>query len=222
MTMKRELDLLKLYPKSNRPIEDRGKKVTENDRAIARKFDKEYFDGDRLTGYGGYSYDPRFWTSTVSHIAETYLLGQDSKILDVGCAKGFMLYDFSLFLPKAEIRGVDISSYAKENAIEPIKSNISLSNANNLPFEDNYFDLVIAINTLHNLPLIDCKQAFREISRVSKRDSFVMNDAWRDEKGKESMLKWNLTALTYMSCDEWLNLFDEVGYEGDYYWFFAE
>ena len=94
--------------------------------------------------------------------------------------------------------------------------------ANNLPFPDDYFDLVIAINTLHNLPLIDCKQAFREINRVTKNNSFVMNDAWRDAKGKQSMLKWNLTALTYMSCDDWKELFKEVDYKGDYYWFFAE
>ena len=103
-----------------------------------------------------------------------------------------------------------------------MKENIVVSNANNLPFPDDYFDLVIAINTLHNLPLIDCKQAFREINRVTKNNSFVMNDAWKDDKGKRAMLKWNLTALTYMSCDEWLNFFKEVEYKGDYYWFFAE
>ena len=122
----------------------------------------------------------------------------------------------------AEIKGIDISSYAKENAKEEMKENIFVSNANNLPFEDNYFDLVIAINTLHNQPLIDCKESFREINRVSKGDSFVMNDAWNDEDGKKSMLNWNLTALTYMSCDDWKDLFKEVGYKGHYYWFFAE
>ena len=124
-------------------------------------------------------------------------------------------------IPGAEIKGVDISNYAKENSIESMQDNIMVANANNLPFPDDYFDLVIAINTLHNLPLIDCKQAFREISRVTDKDSFVMNDAWRDSKGEENMLKWNLTALTYMSCDDWIKFFDSVGYKGDYYWFFA-
>ena len=133
-----------------------------------------------------------------------------------------MMYDLSLLIPEAEIKGVDISQYAKDYAIEPMQENIVVSNANNLPFPDDYFDLVIAINTLHNLPLIDCKQAFREINRVTKHNSFVMNDAWRDKKGKQSMLNWNLTALTYMSCDDWEELFNEVDYKGDYYWFFAE
>jgi len=220
--MQREIDLLKFYPKSKRPIEDRGNLVTDIDRAVARKFDVEYFDGDRLTGYGGYGYSPRFWTDTVAHIVDVYSLSNDSKILDIGCAKGYMMYDLSLLIPEAEIKGVDISQYAKDHAIEPMKENIVVSNANNLPFPDDYFDLVIAINTLHNLPLIDCKQAFREINRVTKNNSFVMNDAWKDDKGKRAMLKWNLTALTYMSCDEWLNFFKEVEYKGDYYWFFAE
>ena len=220
--MGKELNLLKFYPKSSRPIEERGNKITEKDRAVARKFDKEYFDGDRLTGYGGYDYHPRFWTDTVAHIVDVYSLSNDSKILDIGCAKGYMMYDLSLLIPEAEIKGVDISQYAKDHAIEPMKENIVVSNANNLPFPDDYFDLVIAINTLHNLPLIDCKQAFREINRVTRNNSFVMNDAWRDAKGKQSMLSWNLTALTYMSCDDWEDLFKEVDYKGDYYWFFAE
>ena len=133
-----------------------------------------------------------------------------------------MMHDFSLLLPEAEIIGIDISAYAKENSIDSMRDNIYIGSANNLPFEDNSFDLVIAINTLHNLPLIDCKQAFKEINRVSNKNSFVMNDAWRDEKGKQSMLNWNLTALTYMSCNDWEKLFKEVSYSGDYYWFFAE
>ena len=220
--MKREVNLLEFYPKSKRPIDDRGNLITEQDRAIARKFDVEYFDGDRLTGYGGYNYNPRFWTDTVAHIKDFYHLDDNSKILDIGCAKGYMMHDLSLLIPGAEIKGVDVSNYAKENSIESMQDNIVVANANNLPFPDDYFDLVIAINTLHNLPLIDCKQAFREINRVTKNNSFVMNDAWRDAKGKQSMLKWNLTALTYMSCDDWEELFKEVDYKGDYYWFFAE
>ena len=220
--MKREVNLLEFYPQSKRPIDDRGNLITEQDRAIARKFDVEYFDGDRLTGYGGYNYNPRFWTDTVAHIKDFYHLDDNSKILDIGCAKGYMMHDLSLLIPGAEIKGVDVSNYAKENSIESMQDNIVVANANNLPFPDDYFDLVIAINTLHNLPLIDCKQAFREINRVTKNNSFVMNDAWRDAKGKQSMLKWNLTALTYMSCDDWEELFIEVDYKGDYYWFFAE
>ena len=155
-------------------------------------------------------------------MVEYYELSNSSKILDVGCAKGYMMYDLSLLIPGAEIKGLDISHYAKENSLVEMKESITVGNANNLPFEDNYFDLVIAINTLHNLPLVDCKEAFREISRVTKDHSFVMNDAWNDDKGKDSMLKWNLTALTYMSCEDWKKLFTEVEYKRDYYWFFAE
>lgn len=219
--MQTEINLLKFYPQSNRPIDERGCLVTDQDRAVARKFDIEYFDGNRLTGYGGYNYNPRFWTKTVAYLKDFYNLDNDSKILDIGCAKGYMMHDLSLLIPDAEIKGIDISQYAKDHAIDSMKDNIVVSNANNIPFPDDYFDLVIAINTLHNLPLIDCKQAFRELNRVAKKDAFVMNDAWRNHEEKESMLKWNLTALTYMSCKDWKELFNSVGYQGDYYWFFA-
>ena len=219
--MGQEINLLRFYPTSKRPIEERANQVSETDKAKARKFDKEYFDGDRLTGYGGYKYNPKFWTDTVRYIVDYYKLTPDSKILDIGCAKGFMMHDLSLILPNAEIKGIDISSYAKENSIDSMSEHIIVGNANNLPYEDDYFDLVIAINTLHNLPLIDCKEAFREINRVSCKHAFVMNDAWIDDEGKSSMMKWNLTALTYMSVDDWLKIFDEVNYKGDYYWFFA-
>ena len=163
-----EINLLKFYPTSNRPIDERGSLIKESDRAIARKFDVEYFDGDRLTGYGGYSYNPKFWTETVRYIVDYYGLDKSSKILDIGCAKGFMMHDLSLLLPEAEIIGIDISAYAKENSIDSMRDKIHIGSANNLPFEDNSFDLVIAINTLHNLPLIDCKQAFKEINRVRR------------------------------------------------------
>lgn len=220
--MGQEINLLDLYPKSQRPIEERAKLITEEHRAIARKFDVEYFDGDRLTGYGGYNYHPRFWTATVSRFRDHYNLQENARILDVGCAKGFMVYDFSLLMPKAEILGIDISKYAYEHAKPEVKPFIQVANVNNIPFPDKYFDLVICINTIHNLPLIDCKQALREIQRVTRRDAFVMNDAWRNDAEKESMLKWNLTALTYMHVDDWKKLYQEVGYTGDYYWFIAE
>ena len=139
--MGKEENLLKFYPQSNRPIKERGNLITEKDRAKARKFDIEYFDGDRLTGYGGYNYNPRFWTDTVSYMVKYYGLSNNSKILDVGCAKGYMMYDLSLLIPGAEIKGLDISSYAKENSLVEMKENITVGNANNLPFEDNYFDL---------------------------------------------------------------------------------
>lgn len=214
-----EIDLLVNYPKTTRQVEERGQEKTEDDRKIARKFGQDYFDGDRRFGYGGYTYQPRFWQPVVPTIIEYYGLDDESSILDVGCGKGFMLHDFALALPGAELKGIDISSYAVSNAIDKVKSNIAVGNAKELPFEDQSFDLVISINTIHNLPLEECKQALKEIQRVSRRDAFITVDAYRTEEEKKRMDAWNLTALTYMHVDEWEKLFKEVGYEGDYYWF---
>jgi len=217
-----EVNLLDRYPRANRPIDERGRLVTEEHRRIARQFGKEYFDGGRLNGYGGYSYHPRFWTETVRRFRDHYQLPEEAAVLDVGCAKGFMMHDFKQLMPKMTIAGLDISPYAYEQAIEDMKPFIKVGNAKALPYPDKSFDLVISINTIHNLPLDDCKQSLREIMRVTRKHAFVTADAWRADQERERMVKWNLTALTYMHVDDWKRLFNDVGYRGDYYWFIAE
>ena len=137
----------------------------------------------------------------------------------MGCAKGFMLYDFSRFLPGISLSGVDISNYAISNAIEPMKECLQVADALNLPFEDNSFDLVISITTVHNFDRKDCIKSLNEISRVSKNNCFITVDAYRNEIEKNAMFAWNLTAKTMLHTREWENLFDEAGYDGDYYWF---
>ena len=222
VTRMARVNLLDLYPRSKRPIEERGKLVTEEHRRVARQFGKEYFDDDRLYGYGGYSYHPRFWQATVKRFRDYYRLAEDASVLDVGCAKGFMLHDFKELMPNLTIAGIDISEYAIAHAIETVKPFLRMGNTKELPYEDKSFDLVISINTIHNLPLEECKQALREIQRVSRKHAFITVDAWRTEEERERLMKWNLTALTYMHVDDWENLFAEVSYIGDYYWFIAE
>lgn len=217
-----EINLLDRYPKSNRPLDERASLITEGHRAEARKFGESFFDGDRLTGYGGYGYHPKFWTETVKRFRDHYRLRDNASVLDVGCAKGFMMYDFKKLMPEISIAGIDISTYAVANAIEEMRPYISAGNAKDLPFDDNAFDLVISINAVHNLELDDCKTALQEIQRVSRKHAFVTMDAWRNEEEKRRMLEWNLTALTYMHVEEWKALFQEVGYTGDYWWFIAE
>lgn len=217
--MEQEIDLLKNYPKANRNVKERGTTKTEEDRAIARKFDKEFFDGDRKHGYGGFSYHPRFWQPVIPTFQEYYQLSEQNSVLDVGAAKGFMLFDFKELIPEIKVRGVDISSYAIMNAKEEVKSFLQVADATALPFDENSFDLVISINTIHNLDRDDLATALQEIERVSRKHSFITVDAYRTDEEKELMYAWNLTAKTIMHVDEWKKFFKEVGYTGDYYWF---
>lgn len=217
-----EINLMDQYPRTKRPIEERARAVTEEQLAVAGQFGKEYFDGDRLFGYGGYYYHPRFFQKTVKRFRDYYQLADNASVLDVGCAKGFMLHDFKELMPNITIAGLDISEYALEHAIETVKPFLRLGNAKELPYEDNSFDLVISINTAHNLPLEECKQALREIQRVSRKHAFICLDAWRTDEERENMMKWKLAAKTYMSVNDWKKLFAEIGFTGDYYWFIAK
>jgi ubiquinone/menaquinone biosynthesis C-methylase UbiE len=146
-------------------------------------------------------------------------LSSESSLLDVGCAKGFMLHDIAEVIPGIKLKGVDVSEYAINTAIENMKQNVQVADARELPFEDNSFDVVISINTVHNLEKDDLAKALKEIERVSKGRSFVTVDAYNSEEEKERMYAWNLTAKTIMSVDDWVGFFEDVGYTGDYYWF---
>ena len=214
-----EIDLLVNYPKAKRDVEARGQEKTEEDRVIARKFGKEFFDGDRSHGYGGFNYNPRFWTPVVPTLKNHFALSSESSLLDIGCGKGFMLYDISKQIPGISIRGIDVSEYAITNSIKDIQSDLQVADARILPFEDNSFDVVISINTIHNLEIEDLALALDEIERVSKGKSFITVDAYNSVEEKERMYAWNLTAKTIMSVDEWVAFFNDVGYTGDYYWF---
>ncbi len=214
-----EINLLEKYPRTNRNLQERGEQKTEDVRRVARQFGKEFFDGARQFGYGGYHYNPRFWQPVVPDFQKYYQLSAGSSILDVGCAKGFMLYDFLQAIPGIKVRGIDISGYAIDQALAEVKPFVMVADAKQLPFPDQSFDLVISINTIHNLPLKECQQALSEIQRVTKKNAFITVDAYRTPEEKERMDLWNLTAKTYMHVDAWEELFEQVGYKGDYYWF---
>jgi len=215
----KEIDLLARYPKAKRDLSKRLENKTDKDRKIAREFGKDFFDGHRSHGYGGFSYNPKYWTDVIKDFVKFYDLQDGSKILDVGCAKGFMLYDFYLFNDTFELSGIDISSYAISNSMNEVKKFLKVADAKKLPYETDEFDLVISINTIHNLDLDECGEALKEISRVSKKNSFITVDAYNNDTEKERMNAWNLTAKTIMSTSEWKEFFKTYNYEGDFYWF---
>ena len=214
-----EIDLLKNYPKTKRNVKERGKVKTEKDRKIAREFGKDFFDGDRKNGYGGFHYNPRFWQPVIPTFKKHFGLTSSSTVLDIGCAKGFMLHDMAELIPGITVKGIDISKYAIENTIEDMKPHVQVANAKELPFESNSFDLVISITTVHNLERDECGKALQEIERVSRGKSFITLDAYRNDDEKKLMYAWNLTGRTIMHVNQWKQFFKKVGYTGDYYWF---
>ena len=188
---------------------------------VARKYGQEYWDGDRRYGYGGYRYDGR-WGAVARKLIEAYNLSEDAKILDVGCGKGYLLYEFKRLLPKARIAGFDISEYAIENAKEEIRDSVFVHRAQDpCKFSDNEFDLVISVTTLHNLPLPELHAALREIERVG-RNKYVVVESYRNEAELFNLECWALTAEAFFSSVEWPWLFRHFGYTGDYEFIYFE
>ena len=211
-----EINLLAKYPKSKRSVKNRieNKEVA---REVALNFAREYFDGSREQGYGGYHYDGR-WLPIAGDFIQHFNLKPGDRVLDVGCAKGFLVYDLMKTLPGLEAYGLDISEYALLNALPELIGRLHLGNATHLPFPDNSFQAIISINTIHNLDLEECIAALREIERVSAGNSFVQVDAYTNPEEKKAFEDWMLTAKTYGTPQDWREIFQEAGFTGDYYW----
>ena len=182
---------------------------------IAKRYDHEYWDGDRKFGYGGYTYDGR-WHIIAKQMCEHYGLKAGDRVLDVGCGKSFLLYEFTQVVPGLEVVGIDISEYAIENAKEEVRDCLQVADARKLPFEDNSFDLVFSINTIHNLYCQDMVAALKEMERVSRKDKYLVVESYQTEEQKVNMMCWVLTGECFFHDSEWEWIFDIAGYTGDH------
>ena len=189
--------------------------------SLAKKYDFDYWDGDRRVNYGGYRYIIDRWKPVAEAMIDYYNLNDDSKILDVGCGKGFLLYEFSKILPNSKLYGLDISDYAIKNSKEEIRSNLVQGNSNKLEWEDNFFDLVISINTFHNLHNYDLEKSLLEFERVGK-NKYLCVESYRTEEEKANLLYWQVTCEAFCTPEEWKWWFEKTLYTGDHSFIFFE
>ena len=212
-----EVDLLRALPAVKRNIQKRREAKSPEAIAIAKQFGEVYFDGPREFGYGGYRYDGR-WIPVSRDIVAHFDLKPGMRVLDVGCAKGFLVKDLMKVCPGLEVFGLDISLYALMHCEPEVVGRLHLGTAEKLPFPDHSFDCVISLNTVHNFPRPRALNVMREIERVSRDRSFVQIDSFHTPEQKEIFESWVLTAEFYDYPDGWKRLFAEAGYSGDYYW----
>ena len=188
---------------------------------LAKKWDYDYWDGDRRINYGGYRYMPGRWEKVARAMAEHYGIKAGDRILDIGCGKGYLLYDFTLVVPGVEVHGIDISRYAIGNAKEEVKERLRVGNATSLPWPDGHFDLAISIQTLHNLHCYDLDKALHEMQRVAKR-KYLCVESYRNETEKANLLYWQVTCEAFNTPEEWAWWFRQTGYTGDHSFIYFE
>jgi SAM-dependent methyltransferase len=189
---------------------------------LAKQWGYDYWDGDRRINYGGYRYLEGRWEKVARAMVDYYDLPERPRILDIGCGKGFLLFDFLKVLPEAEIYGIDISDYAIAHSKDEIRDRLQVGNATQLPWQDNYFDLVISINTFHNLPNYDLDRSLREMERVGKTHKYLCVESYRTEEEKANLLYWQVTCEAFCTPQEWEWWFQQTGYIGDYSFIYFE
>ena len=216
-----EVNLLARLPVSNRNVKKREQAKTAGNIALSREFGEQYFDGPREVGYGGYRYDGR-WIPIAEDIAKHFGLKGGDRVLDIGCAKGFLVKDLMSVCPGLEVFGLDISEYALMHCEPEVVGRLHLGSADKLPFPDNSFSAVISINTIHNFERHDAVRAVREVQRLAPGRGFIQVDSYHTPAQHELFMSWVLTAKFHDYPDGWLRLFEEAGYTGDWYWTILE
>lgn len=188
----------------------------------AKEYEFDYWDGDRRYGYGGYRYVDDRWKRVAQPLIDRYGLKPNARILDVGCGKGFLLYEFSRLLPEAEIVGFDISHHGLADAKPEIRDRLFNYRAQDrYPWGDGHFDLVISVNSLHNLRLFELQTALQEIERVGK-NKYVCLESYRNEQELFNLQCWALTCESFFDTAEWIWLYQHFGYTGDYEFIYFE
>jgi len=212
-----EVNLLAKLPSGKRNLNARATAKTDEHIRISREYGQKYFDGPREYGYGGYRYDGR-WLPVARDIIQHFGLRPGDRVLDVGCAKGFLVKDLLDVLPGLEAFGLDISRYALDNCEPEVIGRLHLGNAMELPFPDQSFQAAVSINTIHNLERRDCIRALGELQRVTGGRAFVQVDSYQTPEQKAVFEDWVLTAKFHDYPEGWINLFRQAGYTGDYHW----
>lgn len=189
---------------------------------LAKQWGYDYWDGDRRINYGGYNYIPGRWEKVAKAMVDHYGIKAGDRILDIGCGKGYLMFDFTKVVPGVEVHGLEISKYAIENAKEEIKDNITEGNATHLPFEDNSFDFVYSLNVLHVLHCYDLDLALREMERVGTNNKYLCVESYRTEEEKANLMYWQVTCEAFNTPEEWDWWFENCGYSGDHSFIYFE
>ena len=189
---------------------------------IAKQYDKNYWDGERRYGYGGYSYMPGRWKPVAEALIQKYNLINDSSVLDVGCGKAFLLYEMKLLLPGLRVVGFDISKHGLADAKEGIRNSLFIHRAqDSYPFKDGEFDLVISLGCFHNLRIFELEKALTETERVGKQ-GYIMLESYRNELEHFNLQCWALTCESFFDHEEWPWIYEHFGYKGDYEFIYFE
>jgi len=213
----REFNLLDNYPKLDQPRYVAKNLRTINHRIISGEREKDFFDGNRNYGYGGFTYDGR-WKKVADKLSNEYGLNNKSAFLQLNSEKGFLLKDLKEKNSKMKIQGLETSNYAVENTVQEVKENVKkVTDYLSLGFKDKEFDFVMALGVIYTLTINDAIKVLKEIERVGKGKSFITLASYTNEDDYWLFKDWTLIGTTILKREEWVEVLKAANYSGDYF-----
>ena len=185
----------------------------------ARKYGVANWDGERRYGYGGYHYQPGRFKPMAEALIERYDLKPGDSVLDIGCGKGFLLYELQQLMP-LHLDGIERSTYAIEHKHPDLKATILNGRIENTVYAGVY-DLVVSLGCLHNLTLRELHVALPIIAKSAK-NGYLMVESFRNVQEWFNLTAWCLTAESIMRPEDWCFLYEMYGYKGDYEFIYFE
>ena len=164
--------------------------------------------------------------SKLTNWALSYLtIKENDIILDIGCGGGKTVNKLANIVGKGKVYGIDfsdvsvqLSSKLNRNNIALGRVNIQKANVSLLPFADNYFDIVTAIETYFFWP--DLKNDMKEVFRVMKPKGklLIVSEVYRNSENEKSINRWSEFSNTtdfmqYQTKKEFKQTFKNAGYQ---------
>ena len=177
---------------------------------VSKEFDEDYYERGPDSGkslYSNYKWLPELTIPMAFNLIETLHIGRDRKVLDFGCAKGFLVKAFRLL--SREAYGVDVSRYCIDQTHPDVKEYCKHSDGIDIPF-DHSFDWTIAKDVLEHVPYESIDAVVKKI--ISKTNNlFIVVPLGSDGKYVVPAYELDVTHHVREPIGWWANLLERHG-----------
>ena len=178
-------------------------------------FDEKYFSTHTYANITFAKYSMYWWSNRFFAMLARRYGTRGSRLLEVGSGMGHLVAQLE---DEFETVGIDLNPWAvKESKSVVNKSSLQTASAQELPFEDGVFNLVIIKHIVEHLP--NPEKALNEIGRVTEKGGYLilatpnLGSLLKPWKGEKWIGYQDPTHISLKQPEEWLDLIGNAGFE---------